>query len=37
MAAVFAAVVCAPMTSVLMILEMTKDYAVIVPLMVSNL
>jgi CIC family chloride channel protein len=37
MGAVFAAIVCAPMTSVLMIFEMTQDYAVIVPLMISNL
>ncbi|MFY9558783.1 MAG: chloride channel protein [Terriglobales bacterium] len=37
MGAVFAGIVRAPMTSVLMIFEMTQDYAVIVPLMVSNL
>lgn len=37
MGAVFAGVVRAPMTSVLMIFEMTQDYAVIVPLMVANL
>jgi CIC family chloride channel protein len=37
MGAVFAGVVRAPMTSVLMIFEMTQDYAVIVPLMISNL
>src|ERR1700694_2319194 len=35
--AVFAGIVRAPMTSVLMIFEMTQDYAVIVPLMISNL
>jgi len=35
--AVFAGVVRAPMTSVLMIFEMTQDYAVIVPLMIANL
>jgi len=37
MGAVFAGIVRAPMTSVLMIFEMTQDYAVIVPLMISNL
>lgn len=37
MGAVFAGVVRAPMTSVLMIFEMTQDYAVIVPLMISCL
>jgi CIC family chloride channel protein len=37
MGAVFAGVVRAPMTSVLIIFEMTQDYAVIVPLMVANL
>jgi len=37
MGAVFAGVVRTPMTSVLMIFEMTQDYAVIVPLMVANL
>src|ERR1700736_5073070 len=37
MGAVFAGMVRAPMTSVLMIFEMTQDYAVIVPLMISNL
>ncbi len=37
MGAVFAGVVRAPMTSVLMIFEMTQDYAVIVPLMLANL
>jgi len=37
MAAVFAGIVRAPMTSVLMIFEMTPDYAVIVPPMISNL
>jgi CIC family chloride channel protein len=37
MGAVFAAIVRAPMTSVLMIFEMTQDYAVIVPLMIANL
>jgi CIC family chloride channel protein len=35
--AVFAGIVRAPMTSVLMIFEMTQDYAVIVPLMIANL
>ena len=37
MGAVFAGIVRAPMTSVLMIFEMTQDYAVIVPLMTANL
>jgi CIC family chloride channel protein len=37
MGSVFAGVVRAPMTSVLMIFEMTQDYAVIVPLMIANL
>ena len=37
MGALFAGIVRAPMTSVLMIFEMTQDYAVIVPLMISNL
>lgn len=37
MGAVFAGVVRAPMTSVVMIFEMTQDYAVIVPLMIANL
>jgi chloride channel protein, CIC family len=37
MGAVFAGIVRAPMTSVVMIFEITRDYAVIVPLMISNL
>ena len=37
MGAVFPGIVRAPMTSVLMIFEMTQDYAVIVPLMIANL
>jgi CIC family chloride channel protein len=37
MGAVFAGIVRAPMTSVLMIFEMTQDYEVIVPLMIANL
>ena len=37
MGAVFAGVVRAPMTSVLMIFEMTQDYNVIVPLMIANM
>jgi CIC family chloride channel protein len=37
MGAVFAGIVRAPMTSVVMIFEMTQDYAVIVPLMIANL
>jgi CIC family chloride channel protein len=36
MGAAFAGIVRAPMTSVLMIFEMTQDYAVIVPLMIAN-
>lgn len=37
MGAVFAGVIRAPMTSVLMIFELTQDYAVIVPLMIANM
>jgi CIC family chloride channel protein len=37
MGALFAGIVRTPMTSVLMILELTRDYAVIVPLMIANL
>ena len=37
MGAVFAGIVRTPMTSVLMIFEMTQDYAIIVPLMIANL
>ena len=37
MGATFAGVIRAPMTSVVMIFEITRDYAVIVPLMISNL
>jgi len=37
MGTLFAGIVRAPMTSVLMIFEMTRDYAVIVPLMIANL
>jgi CIC family chloride channel protein len=37
MGTTFAGIVRAPMTSVLMILETTRDYTVIVPLMISNL
>jgi len=37
MGTAFAGIVRAPMTSVVMIFEMTRDYAVIVPLMISNL
>jgi CIC family chloride channel protein len=37
MGAAFAGVIRAPMTSVVMIFEITRDYAVIVPLMISNL
>ena len=37
MGTVFAGIVRAPMTSVVMIFETTRDYAVIVPLMISNM
>ncbi len=37
MGAVFAGIIRTPMTSVLMIFETTRDYAVIVPLMIANL
>lgn len=37
MGALFAGIVRAPMTSVLMIFELTRDYTVIVPLMIANL
>jgi len=37
MGAAFAGIVRAPMTSVVMIFETTRDYAVIVPLMIANL
>jgi len=37
MGAAFAGIVRAPMTSVVMIFEITRDYSVIVPLMLSNL
>ena len=37
MGALFAGIVRAPMTSVIMIFEVTHDYAVIVPLMIANL
>ncbi len=37
MGALFAGIMRAPMTSVLMIFEVTHDYAVIVPLMIANL
>ena len=37
MGTLFAGIIRAPMTSVLMIFETTQDYAVIVPLMISNL
>ena len=37
MGTAFAGIVRAPMTSVLMIFETTRDYTVIVPLMISNL
>ena len=37
MGTTFAGIVRAPMTSVMMIFEVTRDYAIIVPLMISNL
>jgi CIC family chloride channel protein len=37
MGAAFAGIIRAPMTSVIMIFEVTHDYAVIVPLMIANL
>lgn len=37
MGTVFAGVVRTPMTSVIMIFELTRDYAIIVPLMLSNM
>jgi CIC family chloride channel protein len=37
MGAAFAGIVRTPMTSVIMIFEMTRDYAVIVPLMIANM
>jgi len=37
MGAAFAGIIRAPMTSVVMIFEITRDYSVIVPLMLSNL
>ena len=37
MGAVFAGIVRVPMTSVLMIFEITQDYSIIVPLMIANL
>ncbi|MEP6717323.1 MAG: chloride channel protein, partial [Terriglobia bacterium] len=37
MGAAFAGIVRTPLTSVIMIFEMTRDYSVIVPLMISNL
>ena len=37
MGTAFAGIVRTPMTSVIMIFEMTRDYTIIVPLMISNL
>jgi CIC family chloride channel protein len=37
MGAAFAGIVRAPMTSVIMIFEITRDYSIIVPLMIANL
>src|ERR1043165_4908118 len=37
MGAAFAGIVRVPLTSVIMIFEVTRDYSIIVPLMISNL
>ena len=37
MGTAFAGIVRVPLTSVIMIFEMTRDYSIIVPLMISNL
>lgn len=37
MGAVFAGIIRVPMTSVFMIFELTRDYAIVVPLMIANL
>src|SRR5438128_5833332 len=37
MGAAFAGIVRVPLTSVIMIFEITRDYSIIVPLMISNL
>jgi CIC family chloride channel protein len=37
MGAAFAGIVRVPLSSVIMIFEMTRDYSIIVPLMISNL
>src|SRR5262250_1049357 len=37
MGTTFAGIVRVPLTSVIMIFEMTRDYSIIVPLMISNL
>ena len=37
MGALFAGIVRVPLTSVIMIFEMTRDYSIIVPLMIANL
>jgi CIC family chloride channel protein len=37
MGALFAGIVRAPLTSVIMIFEVTQDYQILVPLMVANL
>src|SRR2546429_4432952 len=37
MGTAFAGIVRTPLTSVIMIFEMTRDYSIIVPLMISNL
>ena len=37
MGVAFAGIVRVPLTSVIMIFEMTRDYSIIVPLMISNL
>ncbi len=37
MGAVFAGIICAPLTSVLIIFEMTGSYGLILPLMIANM
>ena len=37
MGVAFAGIIRTPLTSVIMIFEMTRDYTIIVPLMISNL
>ena len=37
MGTAFAGIIRTPLTSVIMIFELTRDYSIIVPLMISNL